>query len=330
MATALFAIAWVASPFIATEILARPEMTAYLRIGFVGIFGIQFSGFWQSYFGARLEFVRNAAFSTVAPAAILAVVLLLWGRGTLDVGSCLHAYVWAPLLACSVVTAAVAPRFLGAAGPVLPRIREVWRFSRWVYASNALSIVRFRLNSILLARLATLPEVGLYGYADKLASVLTLFTSAVTTVFVPRASHLLDREELRALLRKSYRWLLILVPFLVAAPFAVRPAIAFLSPEYVEAAPICSILLVSILFSLASLPSNTVLYSLNKPHVETFVEVVALVLTGVLGYTLVRSHGGLGAAVAMLIQRFVSAVLVVGWVYVTVFRGDGARGAVER
>lgn len=316
----LVVILWLSAPLIAQGILERPEMEPFIRIAAVGVFGAQLTGFWQAYFGARLQFLRNAAFSTIAPALILAIVLALRMRDALDVATCLQVYVWVPLLVCAGATLALGPRFLRAEGSLLPPLRLVWRFSRWVYLSNALSVVRFRLNGILLARLATLPEVGLYGYGDKLASVLTLFTNAITTVFVPRASRMMTHDELRTLLRTSYRWMLMLVPVFVLVPFTIRPVIAFLSPEYVAAAPICVILWASILFTLASLPANTVLYSLNQPHVETFVEVLALALTAILGITLVRSHGGLGAAIAMLIQRFVSATLVIGWVYLTVFR----------
>lgn len=325
LATAVLALAWPAAPLIAARILEQPEMTPYLRIALVGVFGVHLTGFWQSYFGSRLQFLRNAAFSTAAPATILVAILALWAWGRLDVASCLRVYVWAPIVVCGIATVALGPRFLGAGGPILRPVGRVWRFSRWVYASNALGIVRFRLNAILLARLATLPEVGLYGYAEKLASVANLLASAASTVFVPRAAHLLSKDELRALLRTSYRWILALVPVMVAAPFAVRPLIAFLSPDYVAAAPACTILLVSILFTLAAVPSSTVLYSLDKPYVETAVEAMALLLTGILGFVLVRSHGGVGAAVAMLIQRFVSAVLLISWVYVAVFRRGDAR-----
>jgi len=325
----LVAVMWVGAPFVAGKILSRTEMTPYIRIAAIGVFGQQLTGFWQSYFGARLQFLRNAAFSTIAPALILAIIVALRVSGTLDTAACLQAYVWVPLVVCVGTTLALGRRFLRAQKPVqppvLPALRRVWRFSRWIYLSNTLSVVRFRLNGILLARLATLPEVGLYGYGDKLASMLTLFTNAITTVFIPRASRLMSHDELRALLRTSYRWILMLLPLFVLVPFAIRPAIAFLSPEYVQAAPICVVLWISILFTLASLPSNTVLYSINQPHVETFVEAVALALTAVLGVTLVRSHGGLGAAFAMLIQRFVSTSLIVGWVYFTVFR-RGATG----
>src|SRR5262249_26065181 len=108
----------------------------------------------------------------------------------------------------------------------------------------------------------------------------------------------------------------LLVPLFIAVPFAIRPVIAFLSPEYVGASGICVVLSISILMTLASLPSNTVLYSMNRPHVETFVEVLALALTAILGVTLIRSYGGIGAAFAMLIKRTVSASLVIGYVYV--------------
>ena len=140
-----------------------------------------------------------------------------------------------------------------------------------------LGTVRFRLNTILLARFATMAQVGLYSYADKLASVVTLFTGTLLTVLVPRASHLVKQNELKGLLRKSYRAVLLLLPALITVPFVARPLISWLAPEYVEAAPIFSIIFASVLFSLAMLPSSTVLYSINRPHVETAVECLSLI-----------------------------------------------------
>jgi O-antigen/teichoic acid export membrane protein len=128
------------------------------------------------------------------------------------------------------------------------------------------------------------------------------------------------QNELKDLLRKSYRAVLLLVPALIAVSFVARPLIAWLAPDYVASAPIFSIIFASVLFSLAMLPSSTVLYSVNRPHVETLVECVALAVTASGAFLLIPKFGGLGAAVAMLVQRALSATITMSYVYVKVYR----------
>jgi O-antigen/teichoic acid export membrane protein len=190
-----------------------------------------------------------------------------------------------------------------------------------VYATNVLGKVRSRLNAILLVMLAALTDVGLYAYADRLAGILSLFSTTLTTVYMPRASHLITRDEYRDLLRKTYKAFFWFVPLLIVLPFIARPLIQLHKPEYVAAAPLFTILFVSILFTLAALPARTVLYSINRPQVETVIQVIALAVALAFGIALIRTHGVVGAAYAMLIQRGISAIILMGYVYRTVYRG---------
>jgi O-antigen/teichoic acid export membrane protein len=142
-----------------------------------------------------------------------------------------------------------------------------------------------------------------------------MVSGTILTVLIPRFSRLQTGREIRTMLRVCHRWLLLLVPLGIVTPLLSRFAIELVAPAFVDSSQIFSILFISILFSLAALPSRTVLYSLKRPEIETYVELLALVVVVAIGYLLVRWQGGLGAAVAMLIQRSLSAALIVGWVY---------------
>ena len=129
------------------------------------------------------------------------------------------------------------------------------------------------------------------------------------------------------LLRRTYRVLAWFVPLAVVLPLAARPLIRLHKPEYLEAAPLFAILFVSILFTIASRPARTVLYSIHKPQVETIVQLIALAITLAFGIVLIRAHGTIGAAVAMLIQRAISATILMGYVYRVVYRDTGDESA---
>ena len=284
MAAALtvLAVGYLTATPVAESILGRPEVAPYLRIAYFGVIGLQLQGFYLAYFAARLEFVRGALFGALSPLVILVAVVVCWWRQTLDVEACVRIYAFAPLVV-GVVAFAALPPLLARRGPRVATLGALWRFGRWIYASNVLGTLRYRMNSILLSRMATMEAVGLYNYGDKLASTLSLFSSTILTVFVPRVSHLITPDELRGVLRQNYRWLVALLPVSAVALLGARPLILMLAPDYVEAAPVFALLFISILLSLLALPSRTVLYSVNRQQVETGIEATALVLVRVWG-----------------------------------------------
>lgn len=314
------ALGYVIAPWLA-HLMDTSELVPYLRIAFVGVLGTHLHRFYEAYFRARLEFHRNAIFSLIAPGSIAVAVSLLWWHESLTALNCQGVYAVAPLLV-SVLAVFMLPRgLLRRPRTDTGSLRDVWRFGRWVFVTNVLGKVRSRLNAVLLVMLATLTDVGLYAYADRLAGILSLLSTTLTTVYMPRASHLLTRDEYRDLLRKTYKAFFWFVPLLIALPFVSRPLIQLHKPEYVAAAPLFMILFVSILFTLAALPARTVLYSINRPHVETIIQMIALAVALGFGVALIRTHGVAGAAYAMLIQRGISAVILMGYVYRTVYRG---------
>jgi O-antigen/teichoic acid export membrane protein len=314
------AAGYVLAPALARA-LDTPALVPYLRVAFVGVLGTHLHRFYEAYFRSRLEFLCNALFSLITPGAIVVAVGWLWWDASLTALRCQGIHAVAPLLACAVAALLLPHGYLRRGRDDGAALREVWRFGRWVYLTNVLSQVRSKLNAILLVTLSTLTDVGLYAYADRLAGMLSLLSTTLTTVYMPRASHLLTLDEFRGLLRKTYRAFLWVVPLLVVLPFVVRPLIRLHKPEYLDAAPLFLILFASILFTVAALPARTVLYSINRPHVESVVQGIALAVALGAGIVLILRVGVAGAAYAMLIQRFISATLLMGYVYRHVWRG---------
>jgi len=313
------AVGYLLAPWLA-GLLDQPQVTPYLRVAFVGVLGNHLVRFYESYFKARLEFERNAIFSLGMPTVIALGVGLMWWRDGLTALRCQGLHALAPLVACCLAAWLLPHGFLRAGGGGGEALSRVFKFGRWVWVTNVLATVRYRLNAILLAKLATLTEVGFYAYGDKLASVLSVISTTMTTVYIPRTSRLLTKQEFKKLLRRTYAVMACFIPIAVLAPLAAKPLIRLHKPEYLEAAPVFTVLFVSILFTIAALPARTVLYSIHKPQVETTVQAIALALTLGLGIALIRSHGALGAAVAMLLQRAISAAILMGYVYRVVYR----------
>lgn len=320
---AVSAVGYLIAPFLAQRVMERPELTPYLRVAFVGVIGMHLYRFYETWLQSRLEFVRNAVFVLIMPAAILVSMVAFWAMDTLDALRAQGIYALAPLAATVVAIFVVPHDFLRARGGAGREMGELFRFGRWIWITEVVTTLRLRINAVYLARMATLGQVSFYSYGDKLSAFLTLITGTLQTVYVPRVARLVTRTELKSVLRRTYRMLLLMIPALLLVPFAARPLIGLLQPDYVDAAPIFAVLFVSVLFNIAVHPAVTVLYSLNLPRVETIVQSGSLMLTVVLGYVLVRDHGAMGGAVAMLIQRGLSAIVMIAYVYHVVYRKEG-------
>jgi O-antigen/teichoic acid export membrane protein len=326
-------VGYALAPWLAGWVWDRPELVPYLRVAFAGVLGAHLHRFYEAWFRARLEFARNALFSLVMPGSILVAVAVLVWQDALTALRCQGIYAIAPLLACALAAGLLPHAFLRSRESAGAALATVWRFGRWVWITNVLGTVRLRLNPILLANLSAFTEVGLYAYADKLASILSLISTAMTTVYVPRASHLVTRDEFRGLLRRSYRVLVWFIPAAILLPLAARPLIRLHKPEYEDATQLFAILFASVLFTVASLPARTVLYSLHKPQVEAAVQITSLAITVAAAIPLIMTYGAIGAALSMLIQRALGAGVLMAYVYRVIERpaagamGDGAEDA---
>ncbi|MGG3832583.1 oligosaccharide flippase family protein [Geobacillus thermocatenulatus] len=94
------------------------------------------------------------------------------------------------------------------------------------------------VSTFFIQRFASLEEVGVFGVALRLATVITLITSGVQMAWRPYSMSMKDRSESRALFAKVYMALLLIGAFgllliATASPWLVA---TFFKPEYRDAA----------------------------------------------------------------------------------------------
>lgn len=166
-------------------------------------------------------------------------------------------------------------------------------------------------DTALLTYFSSLAEVGRYQVALPTANLLLFLTPVIVTVLLPLLTHVWQDRK-RALLSRSIQDLHAYV-FLCIIPIAVAVATypdillnLLFGAQYVSAAPILRLLVVSALFITLNSVTAAAFSAIGKPKESTRAVAVGAVANLILNILLIPRLGGVGAAIATVC----SAILI--------------------
>jgi O-antigen/teichoic acid export membrane protein len=255
----------------------------------------------------RMNWVR-----LIVAFAQLAVLGALWARGSLDVTSAV--VVW-------VVTLSAGPVLL-----LIPGLSIRLGFSSRVVAASllrtglkyhvgmaALFLLR-RVDTVLLAALATRREVGLYVVAVVLAELVFLPGESITQVILPRQV-VGSLEDAAAYTARVVRVNALVgvgtaLALAAASPFVVRIAYGH---SYVGSVPLLLAILPGVVAVGLTRPITPILVRLDRPFVVSLICVAALMLNVALNLALIPILGALGASIASSVAYAAQAYAYTFW-----------------
>ena len=192
----------------------------------------------------------------------------------------------------------------------------VTAYSRWLFASYAISSVAAKIDIPLLYFLGGAAVTGLYSSAQKLVSVFAQVAVSIEGVFAPK----LAIEEKQSKFFKEYFFVVLLA---TAAVFITMLTSGFIIPlifgsKYLDAAPVFNWLLVGMIFFLFSGPFTAgVLYQKGKSVFHLAGSALQLVFTVTLYFLLIPGYGIWGVAGAFILsQAFNLGYYLLIWHYV--------------
>jgi lipopolysaccharide exporter len=205
--------------------------------------------------------------------------------------------------------------------PYRPRLslqarHDLFSFSKWLFLNNLTLLTRDRSADFAIGRLLGPHDLGLYTVSNEVASLPQQFTAPVNrAVFPAYAKHGNDSSQLgRAFLQvTALLWLMALpagVGICLISPVLV-PVV--LGPNWVEAAPLLSILAVAATLMVMQDNIAYVFFALGTPRVTTFLTLGYVALFLPLLVILTARSGATGAAWAHLLTAliFIPASLAV-------------------
>ena len=291
---------------------------ALLRIGAVAMLATALS----SLVGTLLHALAKFRHLILAQSAnvILTVLLMsaLWLGGRLDVSTALLVGALTAVVA-GILSLALLPaswrRAIRLPLRSLPALRgtesrSLLSFSRWMWASNILSMLSVQVDVLLLNFFLPLPMVGIYALARNLAQKAGAVNQTLHTVLAPGVSALVEADERRVYVRQSLiRSCLLAALVALAAPLARPFILLFYGGAFAASINVFYALLLVILFDLLVSPLVLLALPLNRPGVLALsdgAQVVVLLLVGVIAVPHLDIYG---IVVARLAARIAGALV---------------------
>ncbi len=297
---------------IAHFILKQEEMVGYLAFSFIGIGGVIFLGFISTYLQAAQRFFYHAGLQTLKGVVRLGLIASLIILGVTNIYYYLGVYICVPWVLC-MVNFHVLPRGF-AQVKIDDEVRkkmhsQLAKFSAWLTIWSLFSIIASRIDQVIISRYLGLEEVAIYAVAYQLIQFYPYIAQSITSVLAPKINGLHSVEELKAFLKRSLKWIVLIMISVGIIVYPSQYLITILfGNEYVRALPVYLILAYSLVLNLLSVPFSLVITAYNRTYLMAFSGVVQLMINIIGTILLIPRFGIMGAGYTFLLGIVVSVV----------------------
>jgi O-antigen/teichoic acid export membrane protein len=294
-------------------LLGYPDLTPLLQLAFCTLFSLAISSYPGTVLIGLERFDRMGA-ANVANAAITSGgILALFVTGNLNLWTLVAWNVVLPLLSTVPAWFLMPPGWLpwrtkdeGRRAKGEGMVAEIWRFARWIALANLGTIIAVQGDVLLLGRLATPADVGVYSVALALALRLDSLNQSLLLVLLPRASKLQGADQIKGYTRQVLRGSLSLAAGLGLVALLAQPLILLLYGEsYAASAGLFLALMVVVLFDLITSSLFLIAFPLERPRILALADWLRVLVLVLVGWAAIPRLGAFGAVVARGASRVV-------------------------
>lgn len=196
------------------------------------------------------------------------------------------------------------------------QVRELVNYSFWSMLNSIGSLVKFKLQPMVIAFFAGPVMVTHYVVGSRLADYFRDLLFQATNLTMPMLArfHVLEQnDEIREKLRFLSKVNTLLAAF--GAGLIIIFGRAFierwLGPEYPDAYPVLVVLVTAMAVEVMIDPARTTMTAMGKIRFVGVLEMIEAIINVALTIILVRSHGIFGAALGLAIPLLLLKVLIV-------------------
>lgn len=276
---------------------------------FFGIVGTLISGFFSAMFLGYQKFFLNGLFTALIGIFRIIFVLLLINFN--------YAYIFTFALAAYLPFWLIAflAFFLKPAEilwqPVSRKTTtELFHFTKWLSLLMTTATIHTKLDILMLARLSTPLETGIYSAASRLSQSFNLLISSFGTVLGPKMAKIGEKNALKARTKKIFFGTVLVIIFMLAVILFASFIIPLLfGREYASAIFSFQILMLGMILFMLATPIISSLYALGKSKVIGLISLCQLILVLSVNLYLIPLYGGVGAAIAFVLSQALSLII---------------------
>jgi O-antigen/teichoic acid export membrane protein len=311
------------SPFLADAFFNKPEVESILRYGF-------FSGSLLSIFTSLSAWYQaNSRFELVALCRpvfffiiLLALLLLISFDLRIKPGTLAGLYT----LIAAGLSLLVLFKFFGqikASNLTLFKSFPGFLKITWILLlSSLIELTASKLDIFVITKYVTFENIGIYGVAARLASIVGLVTGAINIVQLPKAASAVGNKLfISKYLKTSFLYLSIQTLFALALIMTLKPIVALtVGEDFLPSSDIAIILIFQVLFISYGGPFKDLIQCGPNPEMMVAVSCLKFVLATIFLLALIPRYGLAGAAYSVAISSFVITLITISLAFRQIYK----------
>ena len=308
--TALGLIGVFLGRLLALKFFVNPQLTDPLIVAIWLTGSILLIDFFMGILQAQERFVARSLLFVINALIRLLTLITLYFLGLNTITAFLIAFFSGPLI-CSLISLFIIPRSFLITPVSASALKPIFHFSKWMALWGVTASLAARLDVLLLAKFTGDYETGLYAAAARLITVFIWAQAAFNTVLEPKTARLIHD----LVLLKNNFFKMVLGAFLASFGIIILiPLAPFIMPLLLGrdidlSIRIFQILLIGMIFFVASTPSMITLMAMGRSKIIGLLSTIQLAVGLILHLWLIPVLGGLGAATAVTSTYFLTFLL---------------------
>lgn len=313
----VFLIGFFTSESLAIHVFRKPELILLLKFAFIGAFGTSLVGYIIETLQARQSFKKFTFVNMITPFAKLTLIGLLFLTYKLNLLSAFTVVTILPFIAFLIGSLIIPKDFLKARGDENAALSKLFHFSKWIFVSVFCIAIFTRLDVLMLSYFKVMKEVGYYSAGYSLGFGFSILLSSLITVLLPIISKLTEKQQIINYLKKTLKITLLISIIFFPIFFLAKPLILTIyGVPYLDSVAIFQILFLRFLLVLTFNPITIVVYSVNKPKIGAYGNLLQLTFNFIGNYLVIPMYGAYGAAMVSLITDVIGECFILYHLYI--------------
>lgn len=201
-------------------------------------------------------------------------------------------------------------------------LRQILGFSIWIFVFAIVQQMRWKFGHLILGTLFKPSVVAVYAIGTVLGNYYGAFSSAISSVFLPKAMKMVTNNassaELTGMFIKISRIILLVLLYILGGFILVGEDFIhfWVGDEYIEAYTMAIVMMIGLTLILSQGFGNNIIEARNKLKFRGIIMIIVTICGAVLGAFLAKENQGLGmimgTVIFMLLER-----LIMTWYYHT-------------
>lgn len=203
----------------------------------------------------------------------------------------------------------------------LSLLKEMWVFTFFIFLNQIIDQINWSIDKFLLGRLVGTTTVAVYGIGGQINSMYLQFSTAISSVFIPRVNKIVaesnDNNELTNLFIKVGRVQFIVVMLILSGfIFFGQPFIRMWAGEgYSESYVVTLFLIIPVTVPLIQNLGIEIQRAKNKHRARAIVYFCISIGNIFLSIPLIKLFGATGAAIGTAISLIIGNIIYMNWYY---------------